>query len=126
MQVEPKADALVSAHVAKILGDVAIIAQCLKQLELYQPWAAQFDQYIQSNIELYGSIWTELQGNFKQLHEALLRKEFDEAARLAEPSGGKFTYPYSKRRTKETADTLRRAEANLDIVWAKINQVTKN
>lgn len=125
MQSDPKADALISAHVAKILGDVAIIGHCLKQLELYQPWAAQLDQAINSNIEVYQTAWGDFRGNFGQLNEAFLRRELDEAARLAEPSGGKFTYPYSKRRTKETVDTLRRAEANLDIVWAKIDQVTK-
>ncbi|KAM0558064.1 hypothetical protein ACHAPJ_005231 [Fusarium lateritium] len=125
MQADPKADALVSAHVAKILSDVAIIAQCLKQLELYQPWAAQFDDFIQLNIAIFRDIWSDMRGNFNKLHDALLRKEFDEAARLAEPSGGKFTYPYSKRRTKETVDTLRRAEANLDEVWAKIDEVTE-
>ncbi|KAF5608010.1 hypothetical protein FPANT_639 [Fusarium pseudoanthophilum] len=125
MQANPKADALISAHVAKILGDIAIIAQCLKQLELYQPWAAQFDETIQSFTEIYRKSWKNMGPDFGQLHDAFLRKEFDEAARLAEPSGGKFTYPYSKRRTKETVDTMRRAEANLDIVWAKIDQITK-
>ncbi|KAF5549809.1 hypothetical protein FMEXI_4060 [Fusarium mexicanum] len=125
MQADSKADALISAHVAKILGDIAIIAQCLKQLELYQPWAAQFDEAIQSNIDLYRESWSKIGTDFGQLHDAFLRKEFDEAARLVEPSGGKFAYPYSKRRTKETVDTLRRAEANLDIVWAKIDQITQ-
>ncbi|KAF5595031.1 hypothetical protein FPCIR_4655 [Fusarium pseudocircinatum] len=125
MQANPKADALISAHVAKILGDIAIIAQCLKQLELYQPWAAQFDEAIKSAIEIHRDSWKRMGPDFGQLHDAFLRKEFDEAARLAEPSGGKFTYPYSKRRTKETVDTMRRAEANLDIVWAKIDQITK-
>ncbi|KAF4499630.1 hypothetical protein FAGAP_4180 [Fusarium agapanthi] len=120
IQSDPKADALISGHVAKILGDIAIIGRCLKQLELYQPWAAQFDQAIDSDIELYQKCWGRIRGNYGQLNEAFLRREFDEAARLAEPSGGKFTYPYSKRRTKETVDALRRAEANLDIVWAKI------
>ncbi|KAF5610179.1 uncharacterized protein FSUBG_3411 [Fusarium subglutinans] len=125
MQADSKADALISAHVAKILGDIAIVAQCLKQLELYQPWAAQFDESIQSNIEIHRESWSKIGTDFGQLHDAFLRKEFDEAARLAEPSGGKFTYPYSKRRTKETVDTMRRAEANLDIVWAKIDQITQ-
>ncbi|KAF5634009.1 hypothetical protein F25303_8913 [Fusarium sp. NRRL 25303] len=125
MQADPKADAFISAHVAKILGDIAIIAQCLKQLELYQPWAAQFDQDIQSKIDTYRDVWNGSGPNFGQLHDAFLKKEFDEAARFAELSGGKFTYPYRKRRTKETVDTMRRAEANLDIIWAKIDQITQ-
>ncbi|KAI8411884.1 hypothetical protein FOFC_08493 [Fusarium oxysporum] len=125
MQADSKADALISAHAAKILGDIAIIAQCLKQPELYQPWATQFDQVIQANTDLYRDAWSKTRGNFRQPHEAFLWKEFDEAARVAEPSGGKFTYPYSKRRTKETVDAMRGAEASRDIVWAKIDQVTQ-
>ncbi|KAF5712602.1 SET domain-containing protein [Fusarium mundagurra] len=125
LQSDRNADALISAHVARILGDFAIIGHCLKQLELYQPWAAQFDQVINTNIEVYQQAWGLVRGNYGQLNEAFLQGELDEAARLAEPSGGKFAYPYSKRRTKEKVDTLRRAEANLDIVWAKIDQVTK-
>ncbi|KAF5538567.1 epi-isozizaene synthase [Fusarium phyllophilum] len=125
LQSDRNADALISAHVARILGDFAIIGHCLKQLELYQPWAAQFDQIINSNFEVYQHAWGRVRGKYGQLNEAFLQGELDEAARLAEPSGGKFTYPYSKCRTKETVDTLRRAEANLDIVWAKIDQVTK-
>src|SRR6478735_177762 len=115
MQADSKADALISAHAAKILGDIAIIAQCLKQPELYQPWATQFDQVIQANTDLYRDAWSKTRGNFRQPHETFLWKEFDEAARVAEPSGGKFTYPYSKRRTKETVDAMRVAEASRDI-----------
>ncbi|KAF4996707.1 hypothetical protein FGRMN_4365 [Fusarium graminum] len=125
MQSDAKADALVSAHVAKIIGDVAIIAQCLKQLELYQPWAAQFEYYIESLLPDLRRQYAPLHKPFKQLRDALMRNQLDEASRLAEPSDGKFTYPYGKSRTKDTVDALRRAEANLDMVWAKVDEVTK-
>jgi hypothetical protein len=48
----------------------------------------------------------------------------DEISRLAEPTGGKFAYPYSKRRTKDTVNALRQAESNLDAVWTKIDEWT--
>lgn len=44
-------------------------------------------------------------------------------AQLAEPSGGKFSYPTAKRRTKENVETLRRAETNLDAVWASVDKL---
>jgi hypothetical protein len=43
LESEPKADALISAHNAKRIGNLAILVQCLKQLERCQPWAQQFD-----------------------------------------------------------------------------------
>ncbi|XWX02100.1 hypothetical protein V2A60_010132 [Cordyceps javanica] len=37
MQSNPEADALISSHVVNIIGDLSIIAQCSRELELYQP-----------------------------------------------------------------------------------------
>ncbi|KAH7191202.1 hypothetical protein DER44DRAFT_794629 [Fusarium oxysporum] len=125
LQAEPKADALISAHVAKMIGDLAIVTQSLKQLELYQPWAQEFEMASADHVEDFKEEYTALQKPVAQLHAAFLRKGLDNAARLAEPSGGKFTYPYSKRRTKETVDALRQAESNLDMFWAKVDDVTK-
>ncbi|EXL65227.1 hypothetical protein FOPG_18539 [Fusarium oxysporum f. sp. conglutinans race 2 54008] len=125
LQAEPKADALISAHVAKMIGDLAIVTQSLKQLELYQPWAQQFEMASTDHVEDFKEQYTALQKPMAQLHAAFLQKGLDNAARLAEPSGGKFTYPYSKRRTKETVDALRQAESNLDMFWAKVDDVTK-
>ncbi|KAK6712985.1 hypothetical protein SNK05_007436 [Fusarium graminearum] len=41
------------------------------------------------------------------------------------PSGGKFKYPYEKRRNKDTVNALRQAEANLDVVWAELDRLTE-
>ncbi|KAH7230037.1 hypothetical protein BKA59DRAFT_488931 [Fusarium tricinctum] len=125
LQAEPKADALISAHVAKIIGELAILTQCQKQLELYQPWAQQFDMASADHVDGFEKEFTALQKPMTQLHGAFLQKHLDSAARVGEPSGGKFTYPYGKRRTKETVDALRQAEANLDMFWAKVDDVTK-
>jgi hypothetical protein len=125
LQAEPKADALISAHVAKMIGELAILTQCQKQLELYQPWAQQFDMASADHIDAFKREFAALQKPITQLYGAFLQKHLDSAARVGEPSGGKFTYPYSKRRTKETVNALRQAEANLDIFWAKIDNITK-
>ncbi|CAG1973305.1 unnamed protein product [Fusarium graminearum] len=125
LQAEPKADVLISTHVAKIIGDLAIVAQCLKQLELYQPWAQQFEMIAFEYEDDFKKQLTTLQKPVKELHGAFMKKSLDDVAKLAEPSGGKFTYPYSKRRTKETVDTLRQAESRLDAIWAKIDDLTK-
>ncbi|RGP64200.1 hypothetical protein FSPOR_8019 [Fusarium sporotrichioides] len=112
LQAEPKADILIFTH-------------CLKQLELYQPWAQQFEMIGVDYEDDFKKQLTTLQKPMKELHGAFIQKRLDDVAKLAEPSGGKFTYPYSKRRTKETVDTLRQAESRLDAVWAKIDDLTK-
>ncbi|KAF4969543.1 hypothetical protein FSARC_3226 [Fusarium sarcochroum] len=106
LQAEPKADALISAHVIKMI-------------------AQQFETASVDHVETFKKEYTALQKPMTQLHGGFMQKRLDNAARLGEPSGGKFTYPYGKRRTKETVDALRRAEANLDIFWAKVDEVTK-
>jgi hypothetical protein len=44
---------------------------------------------------------------------------------LADPSDKKFHYPAEKRRTKETVEALRQAEANLDAFWEKFDKCLK-
>lgn len=39
---EPKASQLISPYMASVIGDLSIISQCLRQLEIYQPWANGF------------------------------------------------------------------------------------
>lgn len=43
LRSEPKALQLISSLTAKIIGELSILSQCLRQLELYQPWANTFE-----------------------------------------------------------------------------------
>ncbi|ATY61278.1 hypothetical protein A9K55_005689 [Cordyceps militaris] len=122
LQSSPEADALISAHIIKIIGDLSIIAQCSQQLELYQPWAQTYTsasldhvEEFKADHEKWGKPWTRLSPAIRELNIA-------SAGRLAEPSGGKFSYPVGKRPTKENVDALRRAEANLDAVWQSLDE----
>ncbi|GKU22331.1 unnamed protein product [Fusarium langsethiae] len=49
----------------------------------------------------------------------------DKVGQLANRSGRRFKYPYEKRRTKDTVNALRQAEANLDAVWAEVDGLIK-
>ena len=42
--------------------------------------------------------------------------------RLADPTDGKFDYPIHRRRNKQNVALLRKAEANLDAIWAAVDQ----
>lgn len=125
LQSTPEADALISGHVIKILGDLSIIAQCSRQLGAYQPWARTFECASVDHRDNLKAEHAEWGKPWAQFLPALREQNLASAARLAQPSGGKLAYPIHKRRTKETVDALRRAEASLDACWAKIDEVIR-
>ncbi|KAM3541693.1 hypothetical protein ARSEF1564_005382 [Beauveria bassiana] len=122
MQSSPEADRLISEHVLKILGDLSIMAQCCRQLELYQPWAQTFEMASANHVETFKAEHMQWGKPYAQIVDAIKEQNMISAGRLAEPSGGKFAYPSHKRRTRETVEALRKAEGNLDAVWAKIDE----
>ncbi|RMJ15126.1 hypothetical protein BHE90_002696 [Fusarium euwallaceae] len=126
LQSSPEADALVSAHVIKILGDLSIIAQCSRQLELYQPWAQTFENAAVEHLDSFKAEHIRWGEPWAKLLPAIREQNLSSAGRLAEPSGGKFTYPFDKRRTRDTVNALRKAEANLDAVWTKIDELLRS
>ncbi|KAM0426356.1 hypothetical protein ACHAPT_008397 [Fusarium lateritium] len=122
--VQSEAKDLVTPYIAAIIGDLAIISQCIHQLELYQPWAQSFNNVYMEKKKDYESRFSEKTKHWGQIDAALSeRNVYQNASKLGEPLPGRFTYPIQKRRTKENVDALRRAEANLDAFWAKIDQL---
>ncbi|EEU34289.1 uncharacterized protein NECHADRAFT_50192 [Fusarium vanettenii 77-13-4] len=122
LQANPEVDVLVSAHVIKIIGDLSIMAQCSRQLELYQPWAQTFETKSVDHVDNLKAEHEQWKQPWTQFFPSIKDQTLTNIGRLAEPSGGKFSYPFGKRRTKDTVDALRRAEANLDAIWDKIDE----
>ncbi|KAJ3535329.1 hypothetical protein NM208_g7175 [Fusarium decemcellulare] len=123
LQAEPSAQELVSGYVMQVIGDISIISQCSQQLQLYQPWAQNFEN---AAVEWDDDIKNDFAQRTKpwgQILTALRDQKLINVARLAEPSAGKFTYPINKRRTRENVEALRRAELNLDKVWSQVDVV---
>ncbi|KAH7001429.1 hypothetical protein EDB80DRAFT_722255 [Ilyonectria destructans] len=123
IQAEPQAQALISSPVSKFISDVSIIFQCLRQLDLYHPWALDFDQAFQDRGDEIDQGFMQLSEPWCQMFSALEEQNLNNFAKLSDPSGGKFTYPFGKRRTRENVDALRRAEAKLDDVWANVDGI---
>lgn len=124
LQSETRARELLSSYVTAVVGDLSIIAQCLNQLNLYQPWARSFvselaerDDDIKQEYAKRTQSWGRILGVLRDT-STLTR-----VVSLGEPSGGKFTYPVAKRRTKENVEALRKAESHLDAFWASIDRV---
>ncbi|WAO94750.1 Hypothetical protein NCS54_01234800 [Fusarium falciforme] len=97
------------------------MAQCSRQLELYQPWAQTFETVSLDHADNFKAEHAQWGQPWEQFLPATREQNLASVGRLAEPSGCKFSYPFDKRHTKETVDALRRAEANLDAVWDKID-----
>lgn len=123
LRAEPSARALISGYVSGLIGDLSIVCECLQQLDLYQPWA---NGYENASVDREGSIKKEFEEWEEQvlagMMSAMKSKAMIAYYKLADPSDMKFFYPTEKRRTKETVEALREAEANLDAFWDKFDK----
>jgi hypothetical protein len=120
---EPDIKAIVSPWVASRLASLSVVAECLHQLHLYQPWARKIEDEMESNQgELLNSYKTTFDGWLP-----ILKVNFEQSTlhRQADPTDGKFTYPAHRRRNKKNMEAMRDAEANLDAFWKAVDCLYK-
>ncbi|KAM5354070.1 hypothetical protein ACJ41O_000720 [Fusarium nematophilum] len=123
LQSDQAARDLVSPYVSSIIGELAIVAQCVHQLDLYQPWAQTFETSFEDSREEHEAYFAAKAKPWAQIMGAFGDGNLAKAAKLGEPLAGRFTYPIQKRRTKENVDILRRSESSLDAFWASVDQL---
>ena len=123
LETEPKAQDLLSARLASAVGDLAVISQCIAQLELYHPWARTFENILVDKQEGIQTEYAKRTQSWAKFLAATHEKHIKQAAKLAGPPGKRFVYPIGKRRTKANVEALRQAEANLDAFWAAVDRV---
>ncbi|QKX58716.1 uncharacterized protein TRUGW13939_05843 [Talaromyces rugulosus] len=124
LQSETRAGELLSSYITTVVGDLSIIAQCLNQLNLYQPWARSWESEFAERDDDLKQEFAKRAEPWARIIAVLSDKStLNKVASLGEPSGGKFSYPVAKRRTKENVEALRKAEGHLDAFWAGIDQV---
>ncbi|KAI0444142.1 hypothetical protein F4803DRAFT_512780 [Xylaria telfairii] len=123
LKAEPKALELVSPYIAMLIGELSITGECLRQLEIFQPWANGFEEAlvdrgegIKKEFKEHTRVWSKAYDTFKEQNSIAIRE-------LGDPSGGKFQYPIGKRQTKANVETLRRSEANLDAFWNSVDDM---
>jgi hypothetical protein len=118
IQSDPTEKAKISSWIAGVFSDLGLIARVRHELEIYQPWASGFDSE-------YAKFRDEIEKDFPRRVAALadIQQNFQglSVARFGNPTEGRFYYPSDKRRTKATTESLREAEANLDLFWEKID-----
>ncbi|KAH8906420.1 hypothetical protein BR93DRAFT_929047 [Coniochaeta sp. PMI_546] len=105
---------LISPFIAWQMSFLGVLSECIRQMKLFQPWAATLDD----ELELYKS---ELGDIFRNQHKHMIlaqRYEVQEPlASLASPSGGRYDYPIDKPRTPINVDRMSSAVKELDFFW---------
>jgi hypothetical protein len=117
----PREKEKLSPWVAHVYSDLGVIAGALHEINIYQPWAAGFDN---ESVNYKEEIEKEFTKQFSGLAE--LSKIFKESElsldKLGTPSDGKFNYPSDKRRTQQHTKAMRAAERDLDMFWQTVDQ----
>lgn len=123
IQAEPRARALLSTTFASRMADLSILAQCLGQVSLYQPWASCLDHGVTELADCLLQGWMDRRSALMKVNDSFHKNHIKKIVALGIPSTGKFTYPVKKRRTKETVTAMRLAEHNLDAFWSAVDHV---
>ncbi|SMR52802.1 unnamed protein product [Zymoseptoria tritici ST99CH_1E4] len=117
-----KTKSLVSSHIAVGMSDLAIITECLRQIDIYQPWSNQFEEQMVDRMEAIEKEFSRTAAPWTRLLRAVTGSQ-TALAKYGAASEGRFNYPIEKRRTRETTEAMQRAEANLDLFWRKVDEI---
>ncbi|KAI0380602.1 hypothetical protein F5Y04DRAFT_95178 [Hypomontagnella monticulosa] len=123
LRAETKALELVSPYIAMLIGELSITGECLRQLEIFQPWANGFEQALVDREKDIKREFKEHTSTWSQVHDAFQERNILAIWQLGDPSGGRFQYPVGKRQNKANMETLRRSEANLDAFWNAVDDM---
>lgn len=111
----------ISPYIDSIVSELALVCECLHQIELYRPWAEMQHDMTEREITAAIVVHAMRSQNTIDLYHDDNRND-DALGSLGNPTGGKFVYPVGKRRTRENVEAMRSAEENLDKLWRKFDQ----
>jgi hypothetical protein len=118
IQSDPKEKAKISLWVARIFGELGLIARIRHELDIYQPWASGFDS---GYADYQDEVEKDFPRRFASLAEIQNNSQGLSVAKFGSPTDGRFYYPSDKRPTKVTTHSMRKAEADLDLFWEKVD-----
>ena len=116
IQSDPEVRAKISSWTARIFAELRLIARIRHELDIYQPWASGFDS---GYGEFRDEIEKDVARRFAGLADVLDNFQGHSVAKFGSPTDGRFYYPSDKRRTQVTTQSMRKAEAYLDLFWEK-------
>ncbi|KAJ9144769.1 hypothetical protein NKR19_g6351 [Coniochaeta hoffmannii] len=105
-------------RVQSILGDLGVFAECLNQVESWQPWATLL--LSDWNWGKMGPLRDEVEEREKVLSDLSgSNRPWSVLCKVALPRPGTFDYPTHEERTAEVVRQIRSAEDLLDKFWQK-------
>ena len=122
IQSEPKAKEMISSFLAYVMGDLTILAEAMRQINMFQPWAQTFEDRPVEKEDMIKRQYAQRTANWGRLMKATDGTDQMKFVKLGAPEAGKFDYPVEKRRTKENVHAMQTAEKNLDAFWVAVDQ----
>ena len=105
-----------SSWVAQTISDLAVIAQIRREIGSYHPLLSATNEHVTDGME------ADFSKSLSKVADLMNNAKGLSLASVGSPSEGRFQYPSDKRRTRETTDTMRKAEFNLDLFWQTVDQ----
>ncbi|MCJ1352873.1 MAG: hypothetical protein MMC33_002857 [Icmadophila ericetorum] len=121
-QKDPKQRCRLSPVVAQTLSELHVMAEARRQLSLFHPCVSltveKEDEHNQEDYVRWIQETLEIIERIKSMG--------DPALDLGNPRDGRFDYPVSEPRTRETTEAMQKAERNLDEFWADFDSFLYN
>lgn len=114
MAVHPSHRELICPTVASSLSDVAVASECIRQIQLFQPWAATFEPDMRSKdtARKIKEGWNEINSDLAKYEYLLSLSSRGLALKVAVAK-----YPIEKRPNRANVEAIRAAEKALDDFW---------
>ena len=125
LTTEQRARELVSPYIASMISELSIVGECLRQTDIYQPWANGFTYALVNREDAIKREFAEQTLSQARVLAALRDENIAAIRAYGDPSDNKFSYPVAKCRSKAVCDSLRSAERHLDIFWAKADGLVR-
>lgn len=89
-----------------LLASFPILGECLRQLEIYQPWANGFEAALVDREKGIQSEFAQRTSGWGRVLEAMKDQNMASLSKLGAPSDGMLQYPVGKRRNKANIEAL--------------------
>lgn len=111
----PDAPEAVSSYVARAISTLALLSECLRQIHLFQPWAATAHKGMETRLVQAIHVEDHNEEDCDEFPPA----EFRLSVRVwsMATSVAKNPYPVHKKRTAVNVEAMQKAEALLDQMW---------
>lgn len=113
----------VSSWVADKISNLSILAEGLRQLKLFQPWANGSENRA---VDMDAALKAGFAESMSDLAKVVSGATNLSVAEEGNPSARVFYYPTEKLRSQQTVEDMRKAENRLDKFWNKVDQHFSN